>query len=60
MNEQQKELLVNEGSVDSTPNETRQILVEPVDIMEQKAKQEKALLKAFLTEMEKTETVVPH
>jgi hypothetical protein len=50
-----REFLVNEGSVESVANKDRQVLTEPLDVMEQKAKQEKEVLKAYLAEMERME-----
>lgn len=57
-NKVHKELLVNEGSVESAVSKDRQVLTEPTDVtavMEQKARQEKEVLRAFLAEMAKTE-----
>jgi hypothetical protein len=57
-NKVHKEFLVNEGSLESVENKDRVVLTEPMDVtavMEQKERQEKAVLKAFLAEMEKTD-----
>jgi nitrate/TMAO reductase-like tetraheme cytochrome c subunit len=50
-----KEFLVNEGSVENAASKDRQVLTEPLDEMEKKARQEREVLKAFLAEMERME-----
>ena len=65
MNEENKanrEFLVNEGSAESAANKGLQVLTEPADamvVMEQKVRQEKEVLRAFLAEMVKTAKTDP-
>ena len=50
--EANKEFLVN---AENAENKDQQLLTEPLDVMEQKAQQEREGIRAFLAEMAKTE-----
>jgi hypothetical protein len=56
MNEDNKvhrEFLVNEGSISSNTGNNRQVLTEPLEVMEQSAKVERKALVDYLAEMAK-------